>query len=274
VQRLQDLGWIDRRNLTIDYRWAGGNADDIRAAAAELAGKKLDVVLAFNPPAAIALKQQTRSTPVVFVNVADALGSGIVESLSRPGGNLTGFTNFEPSIASKWLELLKHIAPLTNQVAVIENPANPAMAGYLRVLNAAASSFAVQLTTAPVSELEHRIKDIAPGTGVGLIVLPDPGTIAHSDLVIRLADRYRLPTIYFNPDFVRSGGLLSYGPEAVEPFRQAAAYVDRILKGEKPGDLPVQGATKFELAINLRTAKVLGLDIPGTLLTAADDVIE
>ena len=277
VRRLQDLGWEEGRNMRIDYRWAGDNPDDLKAYAAQLVGLKPEVILAVNPPAAAALKQQTRSVPVVFVNVGDALGAGLVESLTKPGGNLTGFTNFEFSVASKWVELLKQIAPGTTRVAVTTNPTNPATGGYLRAINVAAASFGIPLITVgayAASEMERGIEGLAHESGVGLIVLPDPITTAYRELMIGSAAQHQLPTIYPLRYFATAGGLISYGPEAVEPYRQGASYVDRILKGDKPADLPVQGVTKYELVINRKTAGALGLDVPSTLLGLADEVIE
>jgi putative tryptophan/tyrosine transport system substrate-binding protein len=277
VHRLQDLGWEEGRNIHIDYRWAGDNPDSLRAYAAQLMALKPEVILAVNPPAAATLKQETSSVPVVFVNVADAVGAGLVENLAKPGGNLTGFTNFEFSTAGKWVDLLKQIAPSTARIAVTNNSTNPATAGYLGVIDLAATSSGLRLTKVPAhdpAEIEPSIESIARESYVGLVILPDPITTAYRDLIIGSVARNRLPTIYPFRYFATAGGLISYGPEAVEPYRQGASYVDRILKGDKPADLPVQGATKYELVINRKTAGSLGLEVPYTLLGTADEVIE
>jgi putative ABC transport system substrate-binding protein len=277
VHRLQELGWAEGRNIRIEYGWAGNSPDDLRISAARLVAMKLEVILAVNPPSAVALKRETRSIPIVFVVVADAVGIRLVDNLAKPEGNLTGFTIFEFPIAGKWLELLKEIAPRTRQVAVIQNPTSPSTAGYLRSIDTAAASVGVRLINVPVQnapEIERAIETIARESSIGLIVLPDPSTTAHYNLITELAAQHRLPAIYPYGYFAESGGLISYGPNVVEQYWQGASYVDRILKGEKPADLPVQLVTKYELAINLRTAKLLGLAVPQTLLAVADKVIE
>jgi putative ABC transport system substrate-binding protein len=277
VQGMQELGWAEGRNVRFDYAWAGNDPDGVRFAAARLVEMKPDVILAVNPPAALALKRETSSVPIVFVVVADAVGIGLVDNLAKPGGNVTGFLIFEFTIAGKWLELLKEIAPHTTQVAVIQNPTSPSTAGYLRAIEAGVASVGVHLISCPVqtaSEIERAIEAIASESHVGVIVLPDPSAAAHYKLITELATRHRLPAIYPYGYFAENGGLISYGPNVVDQYRQGASYVARILKGEKPADLPVQAPTRYELVINRRTAKVLDLTVPQALQASADEVIE
>lgn len=276
-QSLSELGWTDGYNVHIEYRYGGGNVERIRGYATEMVALAPDVILT-NASAALALLlQATRSVPIVFVGVVDPVGAGFVNSLSRPGGNVTGFTLFEYDLSAKWLELLKQIAPAVTRVAVLRDPAIASGAGQFAVIQSVARTFAVELT--PVNlreakEIEHAITSFAREPTGGLIVTASTMTLVHRNLIIALAARHKLPAIYYRRLFASSGGLISYGTDPVDQTRQAAAYVDRILKGEKPADLPVQAPTKYELAINLKTAKALGLTVPPTLLARADEVIE
>jgi putative tryptophan/tyrosine transport system substrate-binding protein len=274
---LQKLGWSPGRNLRIDYRWAGGGEQRLPTYAAELVGMVPDVLFAAATPALAALHRETRTVPIVFAGVADPVAQGFVQSLARPGGDITGFTTYEYSIASKWLELLKDTVPGTRRVAVIFHPDNPSQAQYVRAIEASAQSFGVQLTLAGVrnaAEVERAIDAFAQQPNGALIVLPSGPTIDHRDLIISMARRHRLPAVYAYRIFTMAGGFISYGIDLAETYRQAASYVDRILKGAKPGDLPVQLPTKFELVVNLKTAKALGLTIPEPFLQHADEVIE
>jgi putative ABC transport system substrate-binding protein len=277
LQGLRQLGWTDSGNVRIDTRWGAGNADDIRKYARELIALAPDVVLANATQAVAALQQATRTTPIVFVNVADPVGAGFVASLARPGGNATGFSNFEYGLSGKWLELLKEIAPGVTRAAVLRDPAMAAGIGQFAAIQSVAPSFGVELNLVGVrdaGEIERTVAAFARESNGGLIVTASPLAIAHRDLIIALAARHKLPAVYYARFFVTSGGLISYGPDTVDPFRRAASYVDRILKGEKPADMPVQAPTKYEMAINLKTAKALGLTIPPTVLARADEVIE
>ena len=275
-QGLQQLGWTGGHDVQIETRWATSNIE-ARKHAAELVALAPDLILATGSPTVAALQQATRSVPIVFVNVADPVGAGFVDGLARPGGNITGFALYEYSMSGKFLELLKEIAPRVTRVAVLRDPAIAAGSGQLGVIQALAPSFGVELTPIGVrepGEIERGISAIAHGPNGGVIVTGSPLAVIHRELIIALAARHQMPAVYFYRFFVREGGLISYGPDSIDPYRRAAGYVDRILKGEKPADLPVQAPTKYELAINLKTAKALGLDVPTTLLARADEVIE
>ena len=277
LQELALLGWAIGRNLRIDTRWAEGDTDRFRGYAAELVGLAPDVILASSSVAVVALQQATRSEPIVFVAVVDPVGSGFVASLARPGGNTTGFTNFEYGLSGKWLELLKEIAPGMTRAAVLRDAASPAEIGMLAALQSAAPSFGVDLSPIRMrdaGEIEREITAFARGSNGCLIVLGSALANTHRKLIIVLTAQYRLPAVYPDRIFVTSGGLISYGPDRTDQFRRAAAYVDRILKGEKPSRLSVQAPTKFEMAINIRTAKPLGITVPASLLARADEVIE
>jgi putative ABC transport system substrate-binding protein len=276
-QGLQQLGWTVGRNVQIDYRWGAGNVDRIRKFAAELVALAPDVILSTGSPSVAALQQATHTVPIVFVTVVDPVSSGFVDSLARPGGNITGFALYEYSIGGKWLELLKDIAPGMTRVAVIRDPALTAGGGQLGVIQAIAPSVGVQVTPINVrdaSEIDRAITAFARSPNGGLLVTGSTLAGVHRDLIITLAARHKLPAVYFARYFVVSGGLISYGPGLVDQYRDAAGYIDRILKGEKPADLPVQAPTKYELVINLKTAKALGLEMPTTVLARADEVIE
>ncbi len=277
-QGLQDLGWTDGRNVRIDYRWAAADADRSRTYAAELVALAPDVILASASPSVAALLKTTRTVPIVFANVVDPVGAGYVARLARPGGNATGFTLFEYSLSGKWLELLKEIAPNLTRIAILRDPAQASGIGQFAAIQAMAPpSFGVELSPIEVrdaGEIERDVAAFARESNGGLIVTGSSAAIAHRELIIMLAARHRLPAVYFFRYFVTSGGLISYGPDATDQFRRAAGYVDRILKGEKAADLPVQAPTKYELAINLKTAKAIGLTVPPSLLSRADDVIE
>jgi putative ABC transport system substrate-binding protein len=273
LQGLQQAGWEVGRNLRIELRWSGANPEDIRKHAGELA----DVIVANGSAATGPLLEATRSVPIVFAIVPDPVGAGFIESLARPGGNATGFINFEYGIGAKWLELLKEVAPSVRRVAVLRDPALAVGAGQFGAIQSVAPSFAVELSPVAVrdgGEIERGVAAVARSSNAGLLVTGSAFAIIHRDLIITLAARYKLPAIYFERVFAAAGGLISYGPVFVEQYRQAARYVDRILKGEKPADLPVQAPTKYELVINLKTARALGLDVPPTLLARADEVIE
>src|SRR5262245_52091738 len=274
---LAKLGWTEGRELQIEYRWFAGDPDRARAYAAELVKLKPEVIFAGATPSVAVLQRETRSVPIVFAQVADPVGAGFVGSLARPGGNITGFASFEYAIAAKWLELLKQIAPQVTRVAVIYDLTNPETKEYLPVIEAAARSFGVQVSISVIrnaAEIERAIEEFTREPNGGLIPLPTPLMAVHRDLIISLAARHRLPNVYAWRYYPMAGGLASYGIDNIELYRRAASYVDRILKGEKPGDLPVQQATKFELVINLKTAKALGLDPPISLLARTDEVIE
>jgi putative ABC transport system substrate-binding protein len=278
LQGLQKLGWIVGRNVQIDYRWTAGDADRVRKYAAELVALAPDVILTAGSAHVGPLQQATRSVPIVFVQATDPVGAGLVNSLARPGGNATGFTNFELDISTKWLELLKQVAPRLTRVAVLRDPANPSGTGQFGAIQAVAPSFGVE-EVRPVGlhdagEIERGVTAFARESNGGLIVTPSGLAIAHREPIVKLAARHRLPAIYPFRYFVTDGGLISYGPDVVDQYRRAAGYVDRILKGTKPADLPVQQSMKFELAINLKTAKALGLTVPSMLLTSADTVIK
>jgi putative tryptophan/tyrosine transport system substrate-binding protein len=277
LQGLQEHGWAVGRNVRIDIRWAAGNADDIRKYAAELVALAPDAILAQSSAAVASLLQATRSIPIVFAGVADPVGAGYVDSVARPGGNATGFLVWEYSIAAKWLELLKEIAPGVTRAAVVRESATATGPGQFAVIQAAAPSLGVELRvvdTRDAGEIERAITAFAQSANGGLVVTGSSGALFHRGLIVALAARHRLPAVYSARYFVTDGGLISYGPDFVDQYRRAAGYVDRILKGEKPGDLPVQAPTKYELVINLKTAKALGLDVPTSLLARADEVIE
>jgi putative ABC transport system substrate-binding protein len=278
LQGLVQLGWIDGRNVRIDIRWATTNADDLRRHAAELAALAPDVLVAASGTSTVApLLQATRTIPIVFVVVVDPVGAGFVASLARPGGNATGFTTFEYGLSGKWLELLKQIAPGITRAAVLRDPAIASGIGQFAAVQAMAPSLGVELSPVDARdapEIERAVTAFARSGNGGLVVTPSPVASRHRDLIITLAARYRLPAVYAWRYYVTDGGLISYGSDSIDQFRRAAGYIDRILKGEKPADLPVQAPTKYELVINLKTAKALGLDVPPTLLARADEVIE
>jgi putative ABC transport system substrate-binding protein len=278
LQGLQQLGWTDGRNVRIDTRWATTNADDIRRHAAELAALAPDVILAATGTVTVApLLQATRTVPIVFVSVIDPVGAGFVDSLARPGGNATGFTVFEYGMSGKWLELLKEIAPRVTRAAVLRDPAIASGIGQFAAVQAVAPSLGVELSPVDARdapEIERAVTAFARSSNGGLIVTASALATRHRDLIVALAARHRLPAIYTSRHFVTAGGLVSYGPDFVDQFRQAAGYVDHILKGEKPADLPVQASTKYYTVINLKTAKALGLTVPDTVLARADEVIE
>ena len=277
VEVLQQLGWTDGRNVQIDHRWGGGDPNNIRKQAAELAALAPDVILATGGSATEQLLRATRTVPIVFVIVPDPVGSGLVNRLSRPGGNVTGFMAYEYNLSGKWLELLKQTAPAVTQAAVLRDPALTAGIGLFAIIQAAASSLGVEVVPINVgdaTEVERAIGAFARESNGGLIVTPNAWTAVHRELVVTVAARHKLPAVYAARYFITGGGLISYGPNYVDQFRRAAGYVDRILKGEKPAHLPVQAPTKYEMVINLKTAKVLGLDVPATVLARADEVIE
>jgi putative ABC transport system substrate-binding protein len=277
LQSLQKLGWRDGDNIRIDYRYASGKADDARRYAAELVALGPDVILATGSLSTGPLLEATRTVPIVFVVVVDPVGAGFVESLARPGGNATGFMQFEYALSGKWLELLKEIAPRVTQVGVLRDLSVAAGAGQFGVVQSAAASLRLEVTPIGVrdaGEIERGIIAFARGANGGLIVTGGPITSFHRDLIIALAGRHKLPAVYWDRTCVAEGGLISYGADLVDQFRQAASYVDRILKGEKPAALPVQAPTKYELVINLKTARVLGLTVPDTVLARANEVIE
>jgi putative tryptophan/tyrosine transport system substrate-binding protein len=277
-EELQKLGWADGRNIQINTRWAALDAEATQRFAKELVALQPDLILSNDTPTTVALLQQTRTIPIIFATVADPVGSGFVTSLARPGGNATGFSTIEGSLGGKWLELLKEIAPPVARVALLFNPATATFFEYyLKPFYAAAASFGVAAITAPVhdmSELESIVAAFAREPNGGLIVLNEDFTIAHRAEIISLAARYRLPAVYPFRFFAELGGLLSYGVDLTDNFRRAAPYADRILKGTKPSDLPVQAPVKFELSINLKTAKTLGLEVPVHLQQLADEIIE
>jgi putative ABC transport system substrate-binding protein len=275
---LQKSGWTEDRNIRIDTRWAAGDTEAMQRLAKELVALQPDLILSANTPTTAALLQQTRTIPIIFVNVADPIGSGFVPSLSRPGGNITGFITMEPTMAGKWLELLKEIAQRVARVALLFNPATATYFDiYLKPFKAAALSFGVEGIAAPVHDSSN-IESVLAAQGRepngGLIVVPDAFLNAHREAITSLAARYRLPAVYPHRIFTDAGGLLSYGNALIDNYRRTASYVDRILKGEKPGELPVQIPVKFELVINLKTAKALGLEVPLFLQQRADEVIE
>jgi putative ABC transport system substrate-binding protein len=276
-QALQELGWVDGRNVRIDIHWATVNPGDIRRQAAELVALAPDVILAPGTATVGPLMRATRIVPIVFPIIADPVAGGFVDSLAQPGGNATGFMLFEYSISGKWLELLKQIAPGVRRVAVLGDPDIPTGPAQFGVIQAVASSLRVEVNSfnkRDASEIERAVTAFAQTPNGGLIVTAGAPALAHRDLVITLAARHKLPAVYYDRAFVDAGGLLSYGPDRIELYRRAAGYVDRILKGEKPADMPVQAPTKYQLVINLKTAKALNLDVPMHLQQIADEVIE
>jgi ABC-type uncharacterized transport system substrate-binding protein len=277
VQGLQALGWTEGRDVQIDTRWGGGDADQFRKYAAELIALEPDVVLATSGATMPALMQATRTVPIVFVQVPDPVGSGFVASLARPGGNATGFTQFDFSLSGKWLEVLKELAPSVMHVAVLRDPADPAGTGQFGAIQIAASPLGIEVRPIDVrepTEIENGIAALANMLNAGLVITGSAPSAVHRDLIIRLAAQHRIPAVYPYRFYATDGGLVSYGPNTIDPYRQAASYVDRILKGAKPADLPVQAPTKYELVINLKTAKSLDLTVPQAMAIRADEVIE
>jgi putative ABC transport system substrate-binding protein len=274
IDELQQLGWINGRNVKIEYRFDTG---DLKKAAAELLTSSPEVILASATPAVAALQQATRTVPIVFAQVSDPVSAGFVASLAKPGGNITGFMNFDYTIAAKWLELLKEIAPNVTRVGVIRDPTSTVSIGQLAAINSVGRSFGVEVTPlggVEAGDIERTVTEFARGPNGGLIVVATASLADNRGLIISLAAKHRLPAVYPFPFFVADGGLICYGPDSLEPHRQAAHYVDRILKGEKPSDLPVQAPTKYELVINLKTAKALGLTIPNSVLSRANQILE
>jgi putative tryptophan/tyrosine transport system substrate-binding protein len=277
LQGLQQLGWTVGQNVQIDYRWSAGNMDDTRKYAVELVALAPDVIFAPGSAVLGPLLQATRSVPIVFALVPDPVGSGFVNSLARPGGNVTGFTTYDYGIGAKWLEVLKEIAPSVTRAAVIRDPTIAAGLGVWAAIQSVSPSVAIEVSPVNMTdagEIERAVASFARGPNGGLIVTGSALTVLHRDLIIALAARYKLPAVYYDRYQIAAGGLVSYGVDNVDQFRRAAGYVDRILKGEKPADMPAQQPTKYELAINLKTAKALGLEVPSTLLARADEVIE
>jgi putative tryptophan/tyrosine transport system substrate-binding protein len=277
LQGLRELGWIEGRNLRLDYRWGGGDIARIRKDAVELVALTPDVILAGGGQVMGPLQEATRTVPIVFTQTPDPVGAGYGASLARPGGNATGFTNFEYGVSGKWLEVLREAVPGITRAAVLRDPTNPAGTGQWGAIQAVAAPLGVELSPIDVrerSEIERAVSAFAAGSNRGLIVSSSGFAIFHRELIIALAARYRLPAVYPFRFYAIDGGLISYGPDPIDPHRRAAQYVDRILKGEKPADLPVQAPTRYELAINLKTAKALGLTVPDKLLARADEVIE
>jgi putative tryptophan/tyrosine transport system substrate-binding protein len=277
LQGLQKLGWTDGRDVRFDIRWAAGSTADVRKYAVELVALAPDVIMANGSAAMGPLLEATRTVPIVFAIVPDPVGAGFVQSLSRPGGNTTGFMMFEYGLSGKWLELLKEIAPGVTRAAILRDPSIAAGIGQFAIIESVAPSVGVDVTSIDLrdaAEIERAVTAFAQSSNGGLILTASPLAVVHRDLILALAARYRLPAVYDNRLYVAAGGLISYGPDFPDQFRGAASYVDRILKGEKSADLPVQAPTKYELTINLKTAKALGLVIPPTVLTRADEVIE
>ena len=277
LQALALLGWIDGHNARIDTRWAGGYASDIRKQAIDIVSLAPDVIVANGTAAMAPLLEATRALPIVFMNVTDPVGAGFVDSMARPGGNATGFVQFEYTLSGKWPELLKQIAPSVTRVAVLRDPAITSGIGQFAVIKSVAPSFGMEVTAINVREADdigRTLTAFARYPNGGLILTASALSVAHRELIVTLAARHKLPAVYYRRYFVASGGLISYGYDTLQQNRGVAGYVDRILKGEKPGDLPVQAPTKYDLVINLNTAKALGLDIPPSLLARADEVIE
>ena len=277
IQTLEQLGWKDGHNAQIEPRWAEGREIEIRKHVADVVALTPDVIVATGATAMVPLLQATRTLPIVFVNVADPVGAGFVDSLARPGGNATGFVQFEYTLGGKWLELLKQIAPGATRVAVLRDPAIASGIGLFAVIQSVAPSLGVEtmaINVREAGEIERAVAAFAAAPNGGLILTPSALAVTHSQVIVSLAARYKLPAVYFRRYFVANGGLISYGYDVVQQYRGVAGYVDRILKGAKPADLPVQVPTKYELAVNLKTAKALGLEIPPQLIARADEVIE
>jgi putative tryptophan/tyrosine transport system substrate-binding protein len=277
VQGLSALGWTESRNIRVDTRWAAGDLHRFTSLATELVDLKPEAIVATGTVGSLTVRLETKSIPIVFAQVSDPVGNGIVASLAHPGGNVTGFTNYEYAIAGKWLQLLLELTPGIGRVAVIMNPNNDGHSKFVQAVEGAAGPAAIQVTAARVRDadsIERAMNVFAPGPNAGLIVLPDLVAAYNRDLILRLAARYRSPAIYPQDFFAAEGGLIAYGFDPVDIYRRVASYVDRILKGEKPADLPVQAPTKFKLVVNLKTAKALGLVVPQSILTRADEVIE
>jgi putative ABC transport system substrate-binding protein len=279
TQAVAVLGWTDGRNVRMDVRWGGGDANRMRALAQELVGLQPDIIVASTTPVIIALQRETRTIPIIFANVGDPVASGIVPRLDRPNGNVTGFAILEGTLAGKWLELLSEIAPGLKRAAIMYNPdtATPTASAYMPSFETAVRSLKIAPITAPVHsdvEIETAIIALGREPGGGLVLMPDQWTLVHREPIILAAARNNVPAVYFQSDFARDGGLLSYGTDGTDSWRRAASYVDRILRGEKPGDLPVQFPTKYEMILNLKTAKALGLTVPQSIVLLADEVIE
>jgi putative ABC transport system substrate-binding protein len=277
AQGLQEAGWIVGRNVQIEYRWGAGDADRVRRNARELVALAPDVILTSGGSTLPPLLDATRTVPIVFVNVADPVGAGVVESVAHPGGNATGFMQFEYDLSAKWLELLKQVAPSVKRVAVLRDPAIVSGVGQFAVIQSVARSAGVEVRAVNVrdaGEIERPIAAFARGANGGLVVTASALAVVHRKLVVALAAQHKLPAVYYRRLFATDGGLISYGPDLADQFRRGAGYVDRILRGEKPADLPVQAPTKYELVINVKTAKALGIEVPPTLLARADEVIE
>jgi putative tryptophan/tyrosine transport system substrate-binding protein len=276
-QRFQELGWADGRNVQLDYRYTDGNPERTRSAGAELVGLAPDAILAYANPAVSALMQVTRTIPIVFTQASDPVGSGFVANLAHPGGNITGFHSFEPAIGAKWLEILTQVAPSVRRAAVVHHPKIAANTAFVRAAEAASSTFGVEITAAGVlnsADIERALTEFALPPDGGLIVAPAPPTFDNRQLIVDMAARLRLPAVYSYRFFVTSGGLVAYGIDGKDLWRAAASYIDRILRGEKPGDLPVQLPIKYHLSINMNAARALQLKIPDKLLFTADEVIE
>jgi putative ABC transport system substrate-binding protein len=277
IKGLHDFGWREGDNLKVEHRWVTSGLEQGKALARELVNLRSDVIVVNSSPLLAALLGESRTIPIVFVRVADPVGQGLITSLSQPGGNVTGFTNFEFSMGGKWLELLKDVAPRTERVAILFNPNTMPYSLFVRSIETASPSFALKIQQSPaqsVSDLERIVSEFAREPNGGLLILPDIFTIEHRQVIIGMAARHTLPAIYPYALFAKDGGLISYGIDAISVYRDATTYVNRILRGEKPADLPVQAPNKFELVVNIKTAKVLGLIVPPALLTSADEVIE
>jgi putative ABC transport system substrate-binding protein len=277
LQGLQELNWTVDHNVRIDIRWGAADSARARKGAAELVELAPDVILATASPATAALQEATHDLPIIFVNVADPVGAGYVASLARPGGNITGFAYIEYAMSAKWLEVLKEVAPGVTRAAILRDPALPVGIGQFGAIQTAAPALGVEIIPVDVrdvGEIERAIADFARATNGGLVVTASPAALINREVVIAMAAEHKLPAVYFQSEFVRAGGLVSYGPDTVAEYGQAASYIDRILKGEKTADLPVQAPTKYETSVNLKTARELGLNLPAALLARADKVVE